>query len=1014
MNLSKKKTLELLVYALIVALVLGGSLPVNPVLASDPVATTQASSDLAGHWAEKQISNWNAQGIIKGYEDRSFKPDKEITRAEFVTLINKTFGFAKKSAISFSDVNFGDWYYDEISKAKAAGYLSGYGDGTIKPNNRITRQEVALIFYQLLKLQDTGTMLVLNQFTDEDSIPAWSRSAVATLVSGKYMSGYPDGSYQPTRPTTRAEAAALLSKTVGVLLNTPGTYGPAEGTETIAGNLMVAAAGIKLRNMTITGNLYLTAGIGEGNVELDNIKIEGTTVVSGGGENSIIFQDSTIGQLIVDKEGGKIRIVAQGNTNVTIVRLESGARLEEQSVTGDGFGNVTVYVTAEEEVELAGNFGTVSLHTPGSNVALTAGTIGTLQVTQGAQDAQVDLADGTSVTTLETNTAANITGKGMIGTAKIVANGVRIEQRPTIIEIAKGITAIIAGETRTGSNYNYNGGGEGSSKITITNIIIATPPAKVTYLAGEVLDLSGLVVKLIKSDESIEEIGFGDFAGKGIKTNLTNGKILLIDDTAITIIHIESGKNVAQPITVNLPVFKAALLNAIDAANTNKGTAIVSTDGSEVDSANKWVTQEEMIIYEAAISAAQTVVEKIDATQEEVDDAVTALGTATDTFNTAKKAGTRTTLFKITFNVTGINGSLVAKVDDLSINTGDTVEAGKDVVFTATPAENYRVKAWKVNGVVAEGNTTNTLKVENLAAAIGVTVEFEPLKALSSDATLSNLTVNGITVEGFSPDTLTYHLELPAGTTAIPTVTATVTDIGKASAVITGATELPGATTVLVTAEDGITTKTYTINFTVQPRADNLTGLTMIRYSNGSGSTVTLIPGFAGNIYTYTATVENSMSGVKIIPTPVEGNTVEVKLGNTSKPEGKVDGLVVGDNTISVIVKKEGCADLTYTITLTREALIYITAIEDISGIAKVGETLTAGALTPVDATVNYQWQRADTAEGSYKAITGATNKTYKLVSADVGKFIRVQVTGSGKYTGVLESEATAAVVPAI
>lgn len=83
-----------------------------------------------------------------------------------------------------------------------------------------------------------------------------------------------------------------------------------------------------------------------------------------------------------------------------------------------------------------------------------------------------------------------------------------------------------------------------------------------------------------------------------------------------------------------------------------------------------------------------------------------------------------------------------------------------------------------------------------------------------TDATLSNLTVDGTTVEGFAAETLTYNVELAAGTKEVPTVVATVNDTG-ANAVVTPAASLPGATTVLVTAEDGTTTKIYTINFKV-------------------------------------------------------------------------------------------------------------------------------------------------------------------------------------------------------
>ena len=89
--------------------------------------------------------------------------------------------------------------------------------------------------------------------------------------------------------------------------------------------------------------------------------------------------------------------------------------------------------------------------------------------------------------------------------------------------------------------------------------------------------------------------------------------------------------------------------------------------------------------------------------------------------------------------------------------------------------------------------------------------------AAGTDISLSDLTVNGSTIAGFGPTSATYSVELPAGTTAVPVVAVTTTDI-NASAVITAATSIPGTTTVVVTAQDGTTTGTVSINWTLDPK----------------------------------------------------------------------------------------------------------------------------------------------------------------------------------------------------
>lgn len=83
-----------------------------------------------------------------------------------------------------------------------------------------------------------------------------------------------------------------------------------------------------------------------------------------------------------------------------------------------------------------------------------------------------------------------------------------------------------------------------------------------------------------------------------------------------------------------------------------------------------------------------------------------------------------------------------------------------------------------------------------------------------------------------------------------------------------------------------------------------------------------------------------------------------------------------------------------------------------IGGTAQVGQTLTAN-VTPSGATVTYEWQQSDAADGQYSAISGATTKTYALTEGESGKFIKVKVTGTGNYTGMQTSAATAAVTPA-
>lgn len=171
-----------------------------------------AVSDIRGHWAEQEINDWVDRGYITGYPDGTFRPNQSITRAEFITLVNKSFGFHQKAKISFSDVSPASWYYNEVAAAMAAGYIRGYVDNTIKPDRPITRQEVAAIAYRLLDRPAASGSNTLGNFIDAASISSWSEPGVVAVVEKNVMKGYVDQTFRPQSLTTRAEAVVSLER----------------------------------------------------------------------------------------------------------------------------------------------------------------------------------------------------------------------------------------------------------------------------------------------------------------------------------------------------------------------------------------------------------------------------------------------------------------------------------------------------------------------------------------------------------------------------------------------------------------------------------------------------------------------------------------------------------------------------------------------------------------------------------------------------------------------------------
>ncbi len=181
-------------------------------LALNPISAFAAEpmEDITGHWAKDQIQSFVDSGHIKGYPDGTFKPDNNITRAEFMTIANNAFGYTEKAEIDYSDVADGSWYEDAIAIAKAAGYIAGYPDGTMKPDAPISRQEAAVIVAKIDALEANAA--AADTFNDGTTIPAWSKGAIGACVTAEILNGYPDGSFLAKNLIKRGESVIALSK----------------------------------------------------------------------------------------------------------------------------------------------------------------------------------------------------------------------------------------------------------------------------------------------------------------------------------------------------------------------------------------------------------------------------------------------------------------------------------------------------------------------------------------------------------------------------------------------------------------------------------------------------------------------------------------------------------------------------------------------------------------------------------------------------------------------------------
>lgn len=150
-------------------------------------------------------------GIIKGYEDGSFRANVTITRAEFATMLVKALGLTSEGDSSFNDTK-GHWATGAIATLKARGIINGYLDGTFKPNQSISRAEIVAM---LSKVMNT-TLVKSDKF--KDVLGNWAEHEINTLSEMGIVKGGTDGSFKPNASATRYESILMILRMLNVSL----------------------------------------------------------------------------------------------------------------------------------------------------------------------------------------------------------------------------------------------------------------------------------------------------------------------------------------------------------------------------------------------------------------------------------------------------------------------------------------------------------------------------------------------------------------------------------------------------------------------------------------------------------------------------------------------------------------------------------------------------------------------------------------------------------------------------
>ena len=161
------------------------------------------SGDIKGHWAKDSILYAMGNGWVQTTD--KFRPDDDITRAEFVKIVNKAFNYTNMVSEPYTDVKSSDWFYDEVRKGLAVGYLTP--SDKFRPYDNITRQEASKIIGSIMNLKGDGKM----EFKDANKIDSWAWYYVDGLNESGIIKGN-NGYFAPHNNLTRAEGVTILQR----------------------------------------------------------------------------------------------------------------------------------------------------------------------------------------------------------------------------------------------------------------------------------------------------------------------------------------------------------------------------------------------------------------------------------------------------------------------------------------------------------------------------------------------------------------------------------------------------------------------------------------------------------------------------------------------------------------------------------------------------------------------------------------------------------------------------------
>lgn len=507
-NLTKK------VFAFFLAIIL-----VVPLISVPSTVYGATFKDIRGHWAESYINKAVSAGFVKGYPDGTFRPDSPVTRAEFTSMVNKALGNTGTTGVSFTDVPYSEWFYNDVAKGISATFVGGYDDNTFRPNNAVTREEAAAMISRFVPTY--GTTGSVSSFNDRNSISNWATDAVARINGKGYMGAYDDGKYHPQDSLTRAMTAKILCSILE------------------KENIVSSSATIKSKGTTLSGRIYsnnvtMDSDLGDGEAELTNCMVLGTLYVYGGGQNTITVTNSRVANAYVEKSSSAVRLLAKGQTTINKTTAGNTATLETSSLSGGlyGIGFNEVDIKGSAKTTLRGSFSKVNVTGSSADVDIESGSINTFNVTSSGRSSDINVDSKSNIGTANVNASVSFKGSGSINTMNANSSGITYETKPKYLKMGSGISSPDYDDSNSDLEITIDPKNK-ATKVKVNTEITLTFKNSVTQYDGSTIRNSDIsdMVSIRKNSSSGSKVSFSGSINSSKKVITLTPDKDLDDDT---------------------------------------------------------------------------------------------------------------------------------------------------------------------------------------------------------------------------------------------------------------------------------------------------------------------------------------------------------------------------------------------------------------------------------------------------------------------------------------------------